>query len=385
MPSSLNSLLIAWTLTLIVLVGGFFYIESQYIATEASIEDTSGTSDDVSTTPDSEDQNISNVDPDPASGPERVTTLPRPEISDDTAQNGPPQNGGAYALAPGETAAKTEGEATGTSQTTAINPPNPDLLDNTRNGPLPRVSARGDLPAAYYAAPSSVTGDRPRIAVLITDLGAIERRTSRTLRDLNHPASLGFTPYAADLARWTNEARAKGLEYFLMVPMEPVNTAGNDPGPLGLLTDNTDQQNINLLQSALGQTTGYVGVVSHMGSRFTATESSMRPVLMEIQKRGLIFIDSRSTPYTRAASMAQTLNMRVLQNDRYVDNDLVEAEIVRQLGELENKARTVGAALGIARPYPVSIRAINSWAEGLDARGFDLVPVSALVGYQAIR
>lgn len=399
MPSNFNTLAIAWAVTLILLIGGIAALEMSYVPAVNETAETEDDSDDQGAEDGAEDgaengaedghtdtddhnghtndggaaTNAGDAQPQATAGngdsssgaPTPVTTTPRP--------NGP--------SAPNRPADRPRSAASG------INPPIAELLEQSRHGALPRIASDGTRPADYYAGPSPVpaSSERPRIAILVNEMGMQSRNTRRAINDLPAAVSLGFSPYSIATIDWPSEVRAKNHEFYLMLPMEPVNIAQNDPGPLGLLTDYSAAQNVDLLQSTLGQMQGYVGVVTHMGSRFTAASDSLRPVLIEIEKRGLIFVDGRSTPYTRAASMAQTLGMSVASNDRYVDNDVVEAEIIRQLGELETRARTLGAAMGLARPYPVSVRAVARWAEGLEARGFDLVPVSDIVGRQAIR
>jgi polysaccharide deacetylase 2 family uncharacterized protein YibQ len=49
-----------------------------------------------------------------------------------------------------------------------------------------------------------------------------------------------------------------------------------------------------------------------------------------------------------------------------------------KLSELETAARQDGYAIGVASAYPVTIAKIGEWAASAGARGFHLVPVSAL-------
>ena len=133
-------------------------------------------------------------------------------------------------------------------------------------------------------------------------------------------------------------SRTKGFEVYLTIPMEPVNYPQNDPGPFSLLTARTTRENINLLKSSLARFSGYVGVINHMGSRFTASADSIRPVLAELNRRGLMFIDSRSTQYSVAATMSRAIGMPTAINNRNLDEVLSETEIMNQLQEL-GKAR----------------------------------------------
>ena len=61
--------------------------------------------------------------------------------------------------------------------------------------------------------------------------------------------------------------------------MEPFDYPDNDPGPQTLLTSVTPEQNVDRLQWLMSRLQGYVGIVSYMGARFTATEQALSPVL----------------------------------------------------------------------------------------------------------
>ena len=60
--------------------------------------------------------------------------------------------------------------------------------------------------------------------------------------------------------------------------MEPSDYPRSDPGPYTLLTDVSTVENLDRLEWVLAQATGYVGVVTKMGGRFTADNESMMPV-----------------------------------------------------------------------------------------------------------
>ncbi|MEX0299513.1 MAG: divergent polysaccharide deacetylase family protein [Kordiimonas sp.] len=184
--------------------------------------------------------------------------------------------------------------------------------------------------------------------------------------------------------RWGERSRRDGHEVFLSIPMEPVNYPQNDPGALTLLTSHSQRESTNILRQSLGRMTGYVGVLNHMGSRFTAASDSLRPILDEINRRGLMFVDSRTTPYSRAAAMGRAMGLPVALNNGYIDKELAPDLIAEELKKLEVRAQTQGAAMGMARPYPVSINAIKVWVATLEERGFVLVPVTSIANRQAI-
>ena len=113
--------------------------------------------------------------------------------------------------------------------------------------------------------------------------------------------TFAFAPYGTDLERWVTRARGEGHEVLLQVAMEPFDYPDNDPGPQTLLTSLSAEQNIDRLHWFMSRFQGYVGVANFMGTRFTATEQALSPVLREVAKRGLIYFDDGSSPRSLAA------------------------------------------------------------------------------------
>ena len=50
-----------------------------------------------------------------------------------------------------------------------------------------------------------------------------------------------------------------------------------------------------------------------------------------------------------------------------------------RLEQVERLALTNGSAVAMGQPYPVTIERLRDWSALLEARGFTLVPITALV------
>ena len=230
-----------------------------------------------------------------------------------------------------------------------------------------------------HAQPFDAQPGAPRIAVLIWDLGLSPEPTRTAIEALPAEVTLGFAPYGSDLQEWVDRARAAGHEVVLQAPMEPERFPENDPGPHTLLTGLPPAKNLERLDWILGRFDGYVGVVNYMGSRFTASEKDLRPVLARLEELGLIFIDSRAAGDSVADRLAGELGLAHVANTRYLDNEASRAAIDARLEELETVARERGWALGIGYHYPVTIDRLAQWAKTLPAKGVQLAPLSAVV------
>lgn len=253
------------------------------------------------------------------------------------------------------------------------------------NGLLPVLGPDSMVSWKEYARPYHATEDRPKIAIIVTGIGLNSKASELAITALPGEFDLGFSPYGHKLQDWMDKSRQYGHEGFLMIPTEPVQYPKNDPGPHTLLAGAPKRDNLKRLDWLLSQMTGYVGVINEMGSKLTASEDDMLPILQDLKGRGLMFLDSRSSRFSVAAKLARRISMPRAINNLYIDNVISTNDITQNLNKLENTARSYGAAVGVARAMPLTIRELKKWAEGLEERGFELVPVTAIANRQPVR
>jgi uncharacterized protein len=255
------------------------------------------------------------------------------------------------------------------------------FVEMSSHGAIPKIAADGIRPADAFAQPvKALPGkpDAPRIAIIVTGLGVSESATADAIAKLPGAVTLGFMPYGSDVATLAANARTKGHELLLQVPMEPFDYPDNDPGPQTLLTSLAPQQNIERLYWLMGRIQAYVGISGTMGARFTASEASFAPILRETAKRGLIFVDDGSNPRSLAPRIAGANNLPFAKADIAIDAVPTPVEIDHALGRLEMAARDHSVAVGISSALPVAIDHIAKWAKALESRGIQLVPITAV-------
>jgi polysaccharide deacetylase 2 family uncharacterized protein YibQ len=231
-----------------------------------------------------------------------------------------------------------------------------------------------------YAVPAPKTAGRPMIAVVIDDLG-IDRRRSEKVIPLRAPLTLAWMTYAQDLPKLTRDARNRGHELMLHVPMQPQGESW-DPGPDVLEVSVHPEENRRRLDWGLDRFDGFVGINNHMGSRYTADRVGMRVVMEECRKRGLLFLDSVTTEKSVAPELARNYGVPFAARNVFIDNEQSVAAVLAQLQKAEAYARKHGSAIAIGHPHDATIEALQQWLPGLDAKGFVLVPVTAVVKAQ---
>ena len=262
--------------------------------------------------------------------------------------------------------------------------PAPDkrLVEKSRFGPLPKTGGDGSTARDIYARPlitgGTLKASAPRIAIMLGAMGLAAGATQEASDKLPGAVTLAFAPYGGDLERQVAHAREQGHEVLLQAPMEPFDSAQNDPGPHTLHIDATPGQNLDDLHWVMGRASGYVGISGFLGARFTADRAGLAPVLADIGGRGLLYVDDGASPQSLAQPLAQQLGLAFAKADVVIDADPKPESIAGALLALEAIARRNGSALGVASALPASIEQVNRFARALEARGIALVPVSAL-------
>jgi polysaccharide deacetylase 2 family uncharacterized protein YibQ len=253
----------------------------------------------------------------------------------------------------------------------------PALIENSSQGPLPRIADDGRKPMNVYAAPAA-TG-KFRIAIVVSGLGVSTQATTAALASLPAGVTLGFAPYASDVQHWVDQARQAGHEVLLEVPMEPLDFPDSDPGPHTLRAGVGEDSNLQRLTWNLSRFTGYAGVTNLLGQHFLSDADALAPALTYLARRGLYFFDNGAAIQSAVPQVAGHTGAPFAGTNEKLDDIQTAQEIDRRLSQLEEEARTHGSAIGSGFLYPVTLNRIAAWSKGLQGRGFVLVPVSAIV------
>ncbi len=256
--------------------------------------------------------------------------------------------------------------------------PNDDLLEESPAGRLPIIGPGGLRPLDQYARPWS--GARgTRIALVVGGLGLSQTGTQKAIRDLPGEVTLGFATAGNSLQRWMQEARRSGHEILLQLPMEPFDYPANDPGPNALRVGLSEKKNLAELHRNLAEITNYTGVMNYLGGRFLSDADALEPVMRDLGKRGLLFLDDGTSAQSLSGKLAGAFDVPHGFADLTLDSELSRNAILKKLDELERIARRNGTAIGVASAFDESVGAIASWIGEAQGRGIEIVGVSALV------
>jgi hypothetical protein len=170
-----------------------------------------------------------------------------------------------------------------------------------------------------------------------------------------------------------------GKEVLLHLPMEPKGFPEVRPGPGAVLRSQSEEEIVRTLAGDLDTVPGAIGVNNHMGSAATADARVMRAIMGALARRGLFFLDSRTTDATVAQEVGREVSLPVASRRVFLDGLATGEGIERQFSELMRRAQEEGSAVAIGHPHPQTLAVLERELPRLTRRGVRLVKVSELV------
>lgn len=231
-------------------------------------------------------------------------------------------------------------------------------------------------PLEVVRQPSPGSKGRPRVAIVIDDLG-------RSLRDLEVLAALGVPityavlPFETKTPEVVAELRRRKEEVLCHLPMEA--QGGANPGPGALLLSMSREELQEATRRALAAVPVAVGVNNHMGSGIAADREAITAVVSVVAENNLFFLDSRTTHKTLGYTIARHFGIPAAERQVFLDTQRDRDFIAGQFAEVLKHAKQRGGAIIIGHPYPETLEILAREVPKAVKQGFEFVRVSALL------
>jgi hypothetical protein len=255
--------------------------------------------------------------------------------------------------------------------TPAARPALPEL-----NIPLPTDADVGPPAWRRFAVAAPAADGRPALAIVIDDVGANAALSARTVA-LPGPLTLGWVPYAPQLAAQASAAAARGHEAVLDMPMEGLGRA--DPGPGALRSWLPPARNLAHLREALALLPNAVALTEQEGSVAVLSVPVMDLVMGELAARRIAYLDNPGLPHGVALTRAAAAGVPAAVRDVLIDADPSPTVIRARLAEAEMVAQRTGHSIVVAHARAATLDVLEQYLPTLTARGFVLWPISAVI------
>jgi len=223
-----------------------------------------------------------------------------------------------------------------------------------------------------------------RLAIIIDDLG-YDRAAAGAVFQIHLPVTLAVLPHLPYSAAIAEEAYRRGFSVLLHLPMESADS-GTKRESIELRSGMTPEEAAEMVADMLATVPHAVGVNNHQGSRATADPVLMAAIMPVLRRRGLFFIDSRTSADSQAYGAARRAGVPAAYRSVFLDDTPAGGDgpareaALRQLRLAVEEARRQGWAIAIGHPHPATLEAIREFLPSLRAQGVHLVYVSELVG-----
>jgi polysaccharide deacetylase 2 family uncharacterized protein YibQ len=218
----------------------------------------------------------------------------------------------------------------------------------------------------------SFSAKASQIALIIDDMGNNEKDAMAFTLPSN--VTFAILPNKHLSKIFSKRATAQQREVILHMPMESL--AGNNQEKNVLLSNMPPTQIVKMLKIALSTVPDAVGVNNHMGSRLTQLTLPMSVTMEFLSEQGLFFVDSRTTRYTKAEAIAKKNGVLSAKRNVFIDHIPSSEQIDKQFHRLLSLSKKHGYAVGIAHPYPQTLKYLKVHLQTLQKHGIELVKLS---------
>ena len=255
----------------------------------------------------------------------------------------------------------------------------------TQSATTQNITTRQETVAA--AAPPSrirerihvVNPDLPKICVIIDDFGGIGNTLFERFNSLDREIAFAILPGLRNSQSQMERAVAAGREVLIHMPMEP-ESSNEKLEPNTIRTSWDDFQIRNQIESWMFEFPLAVGVNNHQGSRATQDERVLNAIMQSLRQNDLFFIDSQTSNRSKIAQVAQSLGIKSINRDIFLDVPDSSISVANQkINEIKRKNNDNVIVVITHCHSDSKYRQLIHFINRLKEEGYQLIPPSMAV------
>ena len=225
-------------------------------------------------------------------------------------------------------------------------------------GKVPHIASDGRSAFTAYAKPFTPDSNIQYVSIVIGGLGLDPTVTRRAINDLPGSITLSFALESPGLQLWINQARAKGHEVLIELPMDSsASAAGNHT----LTSTKTASQNIKDLDFLLSRAQGYFAVTNYGGTNLISNQTFLTPVLTHIKNAGLGFVYDGEVKDTKITEIGGRIDLPTVSASAYLDDKAQDKKSVqRAIDSLRSQAGN-SIPIGMGFSYEGTVDGVKDW------------------------
>lgn len=234
--------------------------------------------------------------------------------------------------------------------------------------------------AAKYTYQWLDSKDIPPVAIVIDDFGQAGGSLLQGFAELDDNITFAILPDLPNTQKTAKLANVFGHEVILHIPMQALDTKQN-PGKVYIKTGQDKAEIKDMITAWLEQVPQAIGANNHMGSGVTSDYRTIHAVFEVLDKKGLFFLDSKTTPKSMVINAASDLKTDYAARDIFLDvPDVSNATLNAKLQELSKYKGRVEPIIIISHCHnQAKLDAMRSFVTQLKGMGIKLIPLSDAV------
>ncbi len=216
-----------------------------------------------------------------------------------------------------------------------------------------------------------------KLVIVIDDIGYSLEMGERVLK--LHNVTLSIIPELKYSLFFAEKAKKQKKDVLVHVPMEPHSFEKYNNGNTKFLKVEMDDKEITELGEKFINSIPYaIGANNHMGSKFTENDEKMAVFLKMLKSKGMFFLDSKTSPISVAKNVAEEMKIPSLSRDIFLDHEIDEDKISKQLDRAVEIAKEKGYAIAIGHPHKETLNVLERRLKELE-KDVKVVPISKLI------
>ena len=198
----------------------------------------------------------------------------------------------------------------------------------------------------------------PKLVIVIDDIGNSKELGDEVLSIKD--VTIAIIPDLKYSLYFAKKGKDFGKDILVHVPMEPKDSSKYDSGSDILKVDMNENDIKRLADKLLSSIPYAIGANNHMGSKFTEYPEKLEPFLQVLKKKNMFFVDSRTSPDSRAYETTLKLGVKGFKRDIFLDHEITEEKISEQLDKAIDIAIQNGYAIAIGHPHKETIKVLKT-------------------------
>jgi len=227
------------------------------------------------------------------------------------------------------------------------------------------------LPPKTTKQPAIQKNKKPKLVIIIDDVsfkGQVKR-----IKEIPYKITPSFFP---PTKRHPNTViYAKEFPHYMVhVPMQAIHFP--KPEPKTLNTDDSYQTILNRIKEVKKEFPKAKFINNHTGSTFTANKEAMLKLFKALKTENLGFVDSKTTPDSKAKAAQKIYNIPLYSRNIFLDNEENSDYIRNQLKKAVKIAKRRGYAIAIGHPHKVTLETLKNSTDLL--KNIDVIYIDEL-------